>query len=195
MKKIKVVLIFFLIITFFQLQAVTLAEDAGELADEGWRIIESKYCTILYHPDVDIEKVNNRISIRFYDISLDKSRYSLKKRSVEEQLAEKFDRIFQKVERILDMFPRKIRLTVKIYRNQAQLDNAYAQTFGYADGKERISYYVHKYTTVYTTQQAISHKVIAHEMGHAVINHYFLIIPPEKIKELLAQYVEIHLED
>lgn len=195
MKRIKVVLILLVIMSSFQFQVDSLAEDAGEPSSEAWRTIESRYCTILCHPDVDVEKINNKIKIRFYDISLDRSRYPLKKRSAEEQLAEKFDRIFQKVEKILDMFPRKIHLTVKVYRNQAQLDDAYAQTFGYADGKERISYYVHKYTTIYTTQQAISQKVLAHEMGHAVTDHYFLILPPEKIKELLAQYVEIHLED
>jgi STE24 endopeptidase len=35
--------------------------------------------------------------------------------------------------------------------------------------------------------------VIAHEMGHAAIDHYFAIKPPEKIAEMLAQYVDMHL--
>lgn len=72
-----------------------------------------------------------------YDVGW--SRYSSKNKSVEEQLAEKFNRLFQKVEKILDMFPRKIHLTVKIYRNQAGLDDAYAQTFGCANTERRIS--------------------------------------------------------
>lgn len=181
--------------SFFQFQAEALAEDAGELTDKGWGIIESKYCTIFCHPDVNIKKVSNKIKIRFYDIFLDRSRHSLKNKDVEERLAEKIDCLFQKVEKILDMFPRRIHPTIKIYRNQAQLDDVYAQTFGCANTERRISYYVHKYTTIYTTQQAISQGVLAHEMGHAVTDHYFLILPPEKIKELLSQYVEIHLED
>lgn len=195
MAKIKLAIILSFIIASFQFQADSLAEDTAELANGGWRTIESKYCTIFCHPNVDIEEVNHKIKIRFYDILLGRGRYSLKGRSVEGQLAEKFDRIFQKVEKILDMFPRKIHLTVKIYKNQAQLDDAYAQIFAHANGKQRISYYVHKYTTIYTTEQAISQAVIAHEMGHAVTDHYFLIVPPEKIKELLSHYVEIHLQD
>ena len=193
MKKSSLALILFIIISSFQLQAQARAEGVVEPAEEEWKTIESEYCTILIHPDVDIKKVNNRIKIRFYDIN--RGGYSSKNKSDEEQIAEKFDRIFQKVEKILDMYPRKIKLTVKIYQNQAQLDDAYAQTFGSTDGKQRISYYVHKYTTIYTTQQAMSQGVLAHEMGHAVADHYFLILPPETIKELLSQYVEIHLED
>lgn len=193
MKKSSLALILFIIISSFQLQAQARAEGVVEPAEEEWKTIESEYCTILIHPDVDIKKVNNKIKIRFYDVN--RGHYSSKNKSDEEQLAEKFDRIFQKVEKILDMYPRKIKLTVKIYENQARLDDAYAQIFGYADEKQRISYYVHKYTTIYTTQKVISHGVLAHEMGHAVADHYFLILPPEKIKELLSQYVEMHLED
>lgn len=195
MKKISFALILLFVISSFQFHGVALAEDAGELPDKEWGIIESKYCTILYHPDVDIEKINNKIKIRFYDIFLDRDRYSSKNSSVEEQLAKKIDRIFQKVEKILDMFPRKMHPTLKIYRNQDQLDDAYAKTFGGANTERRISYYVHKYTTIYTTQQVVSQGLLAHEMGHAVTSHYFLILPPEKIKELLVQYVEMHLED
>ncbi len=189
----KVILIFLFIIFPLQFQTIALAEYAAAPATKEWKIIESKYCTILCDPDVDIIKVNNKIKIRFYDI--DWGRYSSKNKSVEEQLAEKFDCIFQKVEKILDMFPRKIHPKVKICRNQAQLDDTFAETFGYANAKARSSYYVHKYTTIYTTQQTISQGVLAHEMGHAVIDHYFLILPPEKVSELLTQYVEMHLED
>ncbi len=191
------VLIFCLItsISFFQLQNVCLAEDAEELIESDWKIIESKFCTILYHPDVDTERINNKISIRFYDIALDKSRYTSKNKNIEEQLAEKFDRIFQKVERILDMYPRKIHLKIEIYKNQSQLDKKFLELFNQANTKRLISYYVHKYSTIYTAEHAIRQGVLAHELGHAVIDHYFLIPPPEKIKELLTQYVEIHLED
>lgn len=195
MPRIKIALIPLIIVLSLQFKIQVLAEDiVGPLEiEKNWKTIESKYCCIVCHPDVDVEKLNEKIEIRFYDI--DWTRYSSKNRSVEEQLAEKIDCIFRKVEKILDMYPRKIHLMVKIYSSQAQLDDAYVQIFGYADGKQRTSYYVHKYTTVYTTEQVISQNVLAHELGHAVVDHYFLILPPEKIKELLSQYVENHLED
>ena len=202
MRKIKIVLILLFIVFSFQFQARALAEDIIVPAEgpavpvsEWGRIIESKCCTILCGPDVDIFELNRKIKNPSYDILLGGSRYLRENSNIEEQLAEKFDAIFRRVEKILDMYPRKIHVTVKIYKDQSQLDNSYAQTFGALDGKERISYYIHKYTTIYTTEQVISRGILAYEMGHAVVDHYFLILPPEKIKDLLSQYVEIYLED
>ena len=184
-------------ITRFLFPFPVLAKISGvrSPAAQGWKAVESKYCTILYHPDVNIEEANDRLKLKFYDISLGRKSYSSGKTDAEQQLAEKFDRLFCKVKEILDMYPNRIHLTIKIYKNQAQLDNAYFETFGFSNKEQRISYYIHKYTTVYTTQEVISQEVMAHEIGHAVIDHYFLILPPEKIKELLAQYVEMHLGD
>jgi hypothetical protein len=35
--------------------------------------------------------------------------------------------------------------------------------------------------------------ILAHEMGHAVIDHYFVIKPPPKIAELLCHYVDTEI--
>lgn len=195
MKRDTVIPIIMALLFAVQFAAKASAEESGAAADEGWRTIESRYCTILCHPDVDVEKVNHQIKITFHDIFLERSADSRKDKGIEGQLAEKFDRIFHKVEKILDMFPRRLHLTVKIYSTPAQLEDAYGQIFGSANAAPGISYYVHKYTTIYITQPAISHGTIAHEIGHAVLDHYFLILPPPKIGELLARYVETHLED
>ena len=195
MAKVNIPTISFIIISLFLLGGVCQAKNTEKLADSCWKVIESKYCTILCHPDVDIKRVKNNIRIKLYDVVLDKSFYSSKNNSLEKQVAEKFDRIFVKAERVLDMYPRKIRLTVRIYKNQSQLDKEYARTFGEPNRKRRIAYYVHKYTTIYITERVIRAGVLAHEMGHAITDHYFLIRPPENVRELLAQYVELHLED
>ncbi|MBN3038424.1 MAG: hypothetical protein JW869_03280 [Candidatus Omnitrophica bacterium] len=168
------------------------AEDALAFETPEWRNIESQYCTIRYRPEVDLKKINRKIDLTFFDFN--PQYYKVKVEEVEQKLAEKFDRLFERVQQILDMFPRKIHINVAIYEDQQQLDDCYYQLFG-PSSKQRISYYVHKYTTIYTTESAISEEVLAHEIAHAIIDHYFLILPPEKIKELLAQYVEFHLED
>ncbi|MFC1708738.1 hypothetical protein ACFL2J_01575 [Candidatus Omnitrophota bacterium] len=189
-----VIIIVLLIVTFFFFPGdICLAADYSWLEDAGWRVAKSEYCTILLHPDVKIERVNNSIRIRFY--SLDKSTFSSQGKTVEKQLAEKIDRIFKKVERVLDMYPDKININLKVFKTQAQLDEEYAKIFGENDNMLRISYYIHKYSTIFTTEQAIREGVVAHEMGHAIADHYFLVKPAGKIKELLAQYAEIHLEE
>ena len=189
----KVILIVFFIIFLFPYQVFAQTELIIGQNNEEWKIIESKCCTIHCHPEVDIKKVNNKIKIRFYDINC--GRFSARTGDAEKKLADKFDCIFQKVQKILDMYPRRINLSVKIYKNQSQLDEAYKEIFGEKNERNFISFYVHKYVTIHTTESAIRQGVIAHEIGHAVTDHYFLILPPEKIKELLSQYVESHLED
>lgn len=193
--KTKLILTFLFILSSFQFCIQAQADDIEELANKGWRIIESKYTTIISHPDVDINEINRKIRIRFYDIFLYQDRNLAKDESADKQLANKIDIIFQKVEKILDMYPRRIHLKVMIYKDQSLLDMAYAEVFGSLNERRFVSFYVHKYTTIYTTKRVISERVIAHEISHAVVDHYFLILPPEKIKELLSQYVEIHLED
>lgn len=195
MHKTRLILAFLFILFSFQFCIQAQADDIEELADKGWRIIESKYTTIISHPDVDINKINRKIKIRSYDAFLYQSPNLTKDKSIDTQLAAKIDILFQKVEKILDMYPRRIHLKVMIYKNQSLLDRAYAEIFGSMNERRFVSFYVHKYTTIYITERVISEKVLAHEMGHAVVDHYFLILPPEKIKELLSQYVEIHLED
>ena len=36
-------------------------------------------------------------------------------------------------------------------------------------------------------------KVLGHEIGHAVISHYFVVLPSVKVQEVLAVYVEYQL--
>jgi hypothetical protein len=172
-----------------------LAETDQIPAGPEWRTIEARYSTIYIHPDVDIRRLNRKVRIGFYDIHLDDYAPTADDRSPEQEFAHKVDLIFKKAQKVLDMYPRRMHVDIKIYKDRSQLDREYADVFGSHDGIERISFYVHKYTTVYTAEDALREGVLAHELGHAIIDHYFLILPPENIKELLAQYVEIHLED
>ena len=197
MVKPKTLVTFFILVFCFHFTALarTVESDAA-LLEEGWTSADSAHFTIFYGPEVDIGKVNKRVKIGFHDVIFEKIFYTtLKRGTAEEQLSEKFELILQKVEKILDMYPRKIHINVRIYKNQSQLNKAYSKVIGKVNYNNDISYYVHKYTTIYTTQKVISTGLLAHEIGHAVIDHYFVILPPETVKEILAQHVELHLED
>jgi len=167
---------------------------AQETAD-GSRLLKSNHFKIYCYPGVDIEAVNARVILTFYDALLDSGLKLSQEESAEAELARKFDLILYKVEEILDMYPRKMDLKIKIYKDQKQLNRAYYQVFNRRNRAGRISYYIHKYETVYTTEEAIRQGVLAHELTHAVCDHYFLVRPSVKISEFLAQYVEMHLED
>ena len=73
------------------------------------------------------------------------------------------------------------------------LVDAYQKIFGRRE--DLYSFYVYENNTIYTTQPRLNQNVLAHEMGHAIVNHYFIVRPPETVRELISQYIDIHLED
>jgi hypothetical protein len=86
-----------------------------------------------------------------------------------------------------------LRIKIKIFRTRKELNDEYSKIF--AATEDIKSFYIYKYNTIYVSEEDISDSVIAHEMGHAIIDHYFSVIPPEKVRELLASYVDLHLAD
>lgn len=163
----------------------------AEENSEDRAIVETEFFTISYPKELDIKKIHGRINTRFIDVDLPGSPPS--KRDPEKLLAYKFDLIFRKAEKILDMYPRRMHINVKIYQNPEELPEVYDGISGSA--KSATSFYIHKQRTIYTTVKSISEAVLSHEIAHSIIDHYFIILPPRKIQELLAMYVETHLED
>ena len=58
MAKVNIPTIPFIIMSLFLLEGVCHAKNTEKLADSGWEVIESRYCNIFCHPDVDIKRVN-----------------------------------------------------------------------------------------------------------------------------------------
>jgi hypothetical protein len=55
------------------------------------------------------------------------------------------------------------------------------------------SFYVYELNTIYTSAENFRRGIIGHEIGHAIMSHYFVVQPPVKIQEVLAGYVEYQL--
>jgi len=163
------------------------AEDLEELA--GWQRIDSRYCTIWLDPGISAKQVNRRIST--WKV-LPHMRMP-KTDAPEEQLATKCDTIFRRAQELLDMYPPGIHVTVKVARAHGQIRDVHAARYGY--GTEAIAFYIFENNTIYATAGDLSESVLAHEMAHCVIDHYFRVRPPRKIEELLAMHVDTHLRD
>ena len=189
--KIAPVILFFLI--FSAPAAYAAVAVNGQFSDgTDWTSVDSLYCTIFFKDGVDLAAVNRRIDT--YNID-----YGLNQKPAHEaegdsgEIAYKFDLIFSKVQEILDMRPKDLRLNVRVYRQQDDLDRVYVEIIG-ADNKF-IAYYVFKINTLFATEEKVSANVLAHEIAHCVVDHYFSVVPPAKVAEMIAQYADAHLRE
>ena len=167
------------------------AVKLNEPAEKQWFTIKSGYIDISCDPDVNMKNVANRLSRRsLFEAGV----YDPNPASAPtEKIAYMTDRLLKRAKEILDMWPGQMNLKIKIFKDRDTLNNEYLKIFG--TKPDHKSFYIYKYDTIYTSEEDISDSILAHEMGHAIVDHYFSKVPPEKISELMAQYVDLHLED
>lgn len=168
------------------------AEDVeSEKGGEEWRKLETKYFTVEYDSRVNLNSVDRRINTReFYVSGLSAERAGA---DVDKRVALRLDAIFARAKEILDMWPPKLHVKISIFKDRDELSDEYFKIF-----KKREyfkSFYIYRYNTIYTSGEDISDSVVAHEMGHSIVDHYFSIIPPARVRELLASYVDMHLDE
>jgi hypothetical protein len=106
-------------------------------------------------------------------------------------LKKKMDALFERVQEILEMRGKVKKVTINIYPNQNRLHEAYYEI---AKRKCRIrAWYIYRTNTIYTNVNDVHEGMLAHEMAHAIIDHYLLVQPPRATAEILARYVDEHL--
>lgn len=156
-------------------------------AEETWnRSYQTRYTEILYAHDEELHRFTADIGtgITFWTASSKKNPLLAKSR---------VDSITDAVIRILDMRPVELNFSIRIYPSQADLDILYrrmgmmtaAPPAFYSDSSKSIS----------VSLENISARILAHEIAHAVICAYFGSPPPRRMQEILAQYVDEHLEE
>jgi len=152
--------------------------------------IEGKYFTIYYAPQLEASGLAQRLSISASDKVLSGGSLEVKNPSASE-LADMVDILFNRVCNILDMDVYSFKGNIKICRDKDQLKGIYSNLFE----KEltRLSFYVYELNTVYISAESFTREILGHEIAHAVISHYFVVLPSVKVQEILASYVEYQL--
>lgn len=156
----------------------------------GWSRIDSRCCTIWVDPELSVTSINNRISTWRVRPQV---RRAVTAGTPEGQVAAKCDTLFQRAKELLDMYPPGIHVTIKIAKHRRQIHDVHAARYGF--GTEAIAFYLFETNTIYATGKDLSESVLAHEMAHSILDHYFEVRPPRKIEELLAMHVDAHLRD
>ncbi len=108
-----------------------------------------------------------------------------------ESLPRIFDTIFLEVSDALDIHIYSFKGNIKFYRSLGELNNAYFSLF--REELKAPSFYVYDTNTVYISMENLRLGILGHEIAHAIISHYFVVLPPVKIQEVLSGYVEYQL--
>lgn len=109
------------------------------------------------------------------------------------ELVRKIDLLFEKVQLILDMRKPMNKVKIKVHSNQAQLQQSFRKIYKKDDNPR--GWYLFDNNTVYINAEDVQEGMLAHELGHAIIDHYFSVRPPRATAEILAKYVDLHLFD
>jgi len=166
-----------------------LHEEGVDSVDR-WDIFESKYFTIYHHPDANLRAIERRLKKRAFYFGRETLSGDA---SIEDKIGYRLDYLFKRAREILDMYPKMGKIKIKILTDRRQLRDEYYKIFGYQE--EMKSFYVHKYETLYISEDDISDSIVVHEIAHAIIDSYFEVVPPKKLAEVMASYVDSHLEE
>lgn len=150
---------------------------------------ESKHFTIYYQQGVDpldaAYKVNIGGSIYFYK---NRSKTVSPDSEPKEILTQNIDILFNEVSDLLDMHLYTYRGSIKICLNKEELKKTFYEIFNRELKFE--SFYYHTENAIYISLESLRPGILAHEIAHAIINHYFVVMPPMRVQEVLAGYVE-----
>ncbi len=174
-----------------------LGRGISGAVDDGFgrsRTIESKHFVIYYVPELDLSGLIQKLNVSPSNNFL-VGKPTGKGFSLEGELADMLDTLFARVCTILDMQLYSFKGNIKICRDSSQLNYIYHQIFNNDPRNMTRSFYAFINNTIYTSPENFMLGVIGHEMGHAIISHYFVVSPSVKIQELLAAYVEYQLRN
>jgi len=152
--------------------------------------IVTRHTRLVFNSTDDVVKFN--AAINFPSGSSFASLFGASKSTnVQQELVRKVDLLFEKVQLILDMRKEMRKIRIKLFSNRQQLRQAYIKIYGRDSGVR--GWYVYDFNTVYLNVSEVHEGMLAHELGHAIIDNFLTVRPPRATAEILARYVDKHL--
>jgi len=151
--------------------------------------LKSRYATIVYGSDDQLRRFNKEISLG----SLSYLLRDKKSVTIDDEARNKLDVLIERVETILSMYPKEVRFTLVLLPSDKEVQSIFRKKYG--KDVDYISFYSPRDKAIYVSVKDIDIDVLAHEIAHLIIDLYYGIGTPQRIHEVLAQYVESHLKD
>lgn len=151
--------------------------------------IHTRYATIVYNDDRDLERFNEEIYLGKYNFLLQQEGM----RGVTDEVRLKIDLILDRVKEILNMFPEHDKMKIIICSSNEDIRNIHERIYGYPTSS--TAFYAPDINMVFFSSSDVELTTVAHEFAHVVMHRYFQQPPPVKIHELLSRYAARHIKD
>jgi len=157
------------------------------------RKTEGEHFSIYFAPKVDSGSLAQRLNLSFSDRFLAGAGGEPSKGFAEAELNSIFDALFLRICDILEMRLYSFKGNIKICSDYQHLKRVYNYLFNREIAPPAYSFYVYELNTVYISAEYFTLGILAHEIAHAIISHYFVVQPSVKIQEILAGYAEYQM--
>ncbi len=185
--------VFSIIICAAVLSALTPGASFALEIDDGFgsaRVIQGKHFVIYYAPQIDVSALIEKLNMTAADRLL-AGQGTNGRGSYESELSGMLDTLFAQVCDTLDMQLYSFQGKIKICPDKERLERIYSGLF--RRELPARSFYVYNLNTIYICADNFKPEILAHEIAHAIISHYFVVQPSVRIQEVLAAYVEYQL--
>ena len=151
--------------------------------------IATRYAAIFYHDQAALKKFNRSLYMGRLSSRVPKTA----RETLEDEVAAKIDFIVEKTMAVLDMYPPKLRFSIVIHPDPGHVQQDFKKL--YQVDVNYIAFYSPSENQVFFSADNARLRVVAHEIGHVVVENYFIISPPQHLHEVLAQYAEMNITD
>jgi hypothetical protein len=165
-------------------------EGKSGFCGESWECVETKYAIIHYNNQESLEAFDDQINYTPGGWSLG-NLFSSKSGNLFDSIAKKVDGIFEEIQTILDMRGHVKKVIINVYPSKKEFHEAYFTITG-ASCRLR-AWYIFEVNTIYVNGEDVHEGILAHEIAHSIIDHYFSVRPPKATAEILARYVDEQL--
>lgn len=176
----------FLLIFLFCLSRFSAAQPA-ELV----RVSQAKYFNVYSPEGADLLKLIQRLNIRSEHLLL-KSSSAPGQERLQDALAEIVDALFLETSDILHMYLYSFKGNIRFCEDQDQL-NGFSRKFFERDLR-KPSFYTRDTNSIYINIRDARAELLAYEIARAIISHYYAVLPPEEVQEILARDVKGKIE-
>jgi len=153
--------------------------------------IEGEHFTIYYKPGVDPNSLLKQLNVGHADEIL--SGQTMDTSSNDRQLSSMAEVLFARASDILDLHVYSYKGSIKIFPSLKELTDYYNNHYHAPVPGTGYAFYSDDYKSIYISAEYFSREVLGHEIGHAIMCSYFVVMPSVKIQEVLAGYIEYQL--